>query len=357
MEKTGINQQQALRGILIAGGLYLGYRVGSSIVEDLRARHTALQADNSPSVQQALALRSAMNPSGMSWLMWADGTDEAAIRQLAGQIRNLDEVITAYRSLYRSELLEDLQGELSNEQFQSFLTTVSNNRINANPGSSTAGQGAYTSPGRLVVAKKTVYVRTSPDASNHGAWYEVLSERNIFRTAKAGDFIGYATGRQHYDSTNGVKFMEVAFRVSPGAAVSTLPAEYRRLSGRSQILWVSASSNYTEQFATAAAMEARWPQTRGVTTHLQPLPGLGGLNAQNTQNAQNALNGAAGSRVVTLRPTAVMDEHFRVLTEAEAGVLMGCAVMSLSGRGIDYTLVRTAEGRERWVKTEDTKLV
>jgi hypothetical protein len=342
-----MDQQRAIRGLLIAGGLYLGYRLGSSLLADLREQRTALQADNSPTVRQALALRSALNPSGLSWLMWADGTDEAAIRQLSGQISNLDAVITAYRALYRSELLEDLQGELSQAMFQEFLTTVSNNRINANPGGSTAGQGAYTNPGRLVVAKREVYVRTSPDASNHGAWYEVLSERNIFRTAKAGDFIGYATGRQHYDARNDVKFIEVGFRVSPSVSVSTLPAEYRRLAGRSQILWVSASGTYTEQFSTVAAMEARWPQTRGYATHLLPLSGLGWADGGT----------GAGSRVVTVRPTMVMDEGFRVLTQAEAGVLMGYAVMGLSGRGIDYTLVRTAGGQDRWLKTEDTRLV
>ena len=105
-------QQKILRGLMIAGGLYLGYRVTSKAIKNMRSRNTSVLADQSPEVRQAMGLRSAMNPSGVSWLMWSDGTNEDAIAQIASQITNLDAVATAYRNLYGKELIQDLQGEL-----------------------------------------------------------------------------------------------------------------------------------------------------------------------------------------------------------------------------------------------------
>jgi hypothetical protein len=52
-----------------------------------------------------------------------------------------------------------------------------------------------------------MFVRSSPDASYHGAFYEQFSDKNILRTAKSGEFLGYATGMQSYDQKNDVKFI------------------------------------------------------------------------------------------------------------------------------------------------------
>lgn len=102
--------------------------------QDFRARNTSALADERPEVRQAMGLRSAMNPSGISWLMWSDGTNEDAIAQIAAQIQDLDTVARAYRNLYSDDLLKDLQSELSTALFNSFLQTVSNNRINSQSG-------------------------------------------------------------------------------------------------------------------------------------------------------------------------------------------------------------------------------
>ena len=72
-------QRKVLRGVVVIGSLTLGYFVGKRIFRKLRERKTSLLADKSPEVRQAMSLRSAMNPSGASWLMWGDGTKEDVI--------------------------------------------------------------------------------------------------------------------------------------------------------------------------------------------------------------------------------------------------------------------------------------
>lgn len=328
------SQMKILRGLLIAGGLFVGYRISSKAIKAYRARGTSALADQRPEVRQAMGLRSAMNPSGISWLMWSDGTNENAIAQVASQIQNLDAVAAAYRNLYGKELIRDLQNELNTDLFNSFLQTVSNNRINQqSSGNSTSSSGAYTAPQRLVVAKRNVFVRTSPDASYHGGWYEIGENKNIFKTAKPGEFVGYATGKQHYDSKNQVRFIEVAYRIGPNA-----PASMRADVGKTRLLWISASSLYTEQFSSVAQMEARYPSNKGVTSYMLPIAGLGWLSAP-------------GSRIVTISSSPIMDEQFQNLGTVEKGVLVGYPVMSLEGSDTDMTLVRTLEGHDRWLPT------
>jgi hypothetical protein len=330
-------QQKVIRGLVIAGGLYLGYRLTNKALLLWRERQTSALADERAEVRQAMGLRSAMNPSGISWLMWSDGTNENAISQIASQIQDLDFVATSYRNLYGDDLLKDLQSELSTSQFNAFLQTVSNNRINTQSGNASgqSSTGAYTAPQRLVVAKQSVFVRTSPDASYHGAWYEIGENQNIFKSAKTGEFIGYATGKQHFDSKNNVKFIEVAYKIGPLA-----PASLKSKIGITRLLWVSASANYTDQFTTVAAMEARYPTTKGVTKYYLPITGLGWLSAP-------------GSRVITRQTTKVMDQQFRGIAMVKPGVLMGYPVMSLDGHDAHFTLVRTLEGNDRWLATKD----
>lgn len=331
------NQQKVIRGLLIAGGIYVGYRVTSKSIKAFRARNTSALADERPEVRQAMGLRSAMNPSGISWLMWSDGTNENAIAQIASQIQDLDTVATAYRSLYSDDLLKDLQKELSTELFNAFLQTVSNNRINSQSGnpSGQSSTGAYTAPLRLVVAKRNVYVRTSPDASYHGAWYEMSENKNIFKTAKAGEFIGYATGKQHFDAKNNVKFIEVAYKIGPLA-----PVNLQSQIGVTRLLWISASASYTDQFSSVASMEARYPATQGVSKYYLPISGLGWLSEP-------------GSRVVTTTVTRVLDEQFQTIGQVKPGVLIGYPVMSLDGHDTHFTLVRTLEGHDRWLASKD----
>ena len=145
--------------------------------------------------------------------MWGDGTKEDVIWQVAQQITDLDAVALAYRNLYSDELIKDLQGELSTNDFTAFLQAVASGQANHNVDDGRLpSRGAYSAPQKLIVAIQAVYVRTSPDASYHGRFYEIGENKNIFKTAQPGEFVGYATGKQHYDSKNGVRFIEVAYK-------------------------------------------------------------------------------------------------------------------------------------------------
>lgn len=331
------SKKSILEGLLITGGVYVGYRIVHKMIKNQQQKSTADKADQNLEVRQAMGLRSAMNPSGTSWLMWTDGTNEEAIDELALQIVDLNAVSSAYRRLYNAELTEDLQKELSTDHFNEFMTRISNNRINSGYSSAqTSSNGTYTAPMRMIVAKQKVYVRTSPDASYHGAWYEGMESKNIYKTAQAGEFIGYATGKQHYDSKNKVKFIEVVYKVGPLA-----PDWLKPHIGQTKILWVSSSTTYVEQFSSVPSMEAKYPKTKGVTKYRLPVQGMGWL-------------AAPGTRVITKDPSTIYSMHFEQIGHVPINVLLGVPVMKMNGNNKDFTLVRTLQGKDRWIKTQNT---
>lgn len=317
-------QRKVLRGVVVIGALTLGYFVGKRIFKKYRERKTSLLADKSPEVRQAMSLRSAMNPSGASWLMWSDGTKEDAIWQVAQQITDLDAVAMAYRNLYSDELIKDLQGELSTNDFTAFLQAVASGQANHNVDDGRLpSRGAYSAPQKLIVAIQAVYVRTSPDASYHGRFYEIGENKNIFKTAQPGEFVGYATGKQHYDSKNGVRFIEVAYKKD----------------GVSKVLWISASSKYTEQFSNKEALLQKYPQNSTALMTMKPLSMLGWM-------------GLSGHRMVTNESTQAYDQKFKPTEVIPANMLVGYPVMALTGGMNEYTLIRTANGQDRWIGTE-----
>ncbi len=72
----------------------------------------------------AVQIRQALNPSGITWIMDVDGTDEPLLYDAAKKITDLSKVSTAYKNLYNSDLITDLQNELDNTQlvqFQNFI--------------------------------------------------------------------------------------------------------------------------------------------------------------------------------------------------------------------------------------------
>lgn len=69
--------------------------------------------------------RAAMNPSGVSWLISTDGTDEEAILKLAQQTKgNVDAVFKAYRQKFNSNLTDDLRQELSTEEYETWYEII-----------------------------------------------------------------------------------------------------------------------------------------------------------------------------------------------------------------------------------------
>ncbi len=217
------NQSVLIKGALIAGGIYLTYRVGKNLIAKVNKNNAQKNTDDKPEVRQAMSLRSSVNPSGYSWMKSFDTTNVDTVMEIAKTITNLDKVQKPYKDIYQDNLLDDLQSDLSTGEYEAFLNIIASN---ANKDTSNGGAPPvqYTKKNQLIVAKKDVTLRSSPDASNHGAFYEVFSEDNIYRVAKAGEFLGYATGQQHYDEVNNVKFIQVAYVINAKYA----PTAYKK---------------------------------------------------------------------------------------------------------------------------------
>lgn len=69
----------------------------------------------------ATLYKQALNPSGYDTLIELDGTNEEVIFLAAAQTRNFREVFEAYKKQYKRDLTDDLQKELSTEDYQKFL--------------------------------------------------------------------------------------------------------------------------------------------------------------------------------------------------------------------------------------------
>lgn len=325
------NKGKIINGLLVVGGIYLTYRLGKNLISTINKNNTQSKADDSQDVRQAMALRSAMNPSGISWMMSMDTTNTATVLDTARTITNLDNVSKAYKNLYNANLLDNLQSELSTSEYQKFLTIVSTNSKK-----DTSGGGApavqFAKAKQLIVARKEVSLRSSPDATNHGAFYEVFSENNIIRMAKPGEFLGYATGRQHFDETNNVKFIEVAWVVKAENA----PAAYKSKNKKRTVYWVTSSTNYVEIFSYYKTMWDAYPSTKNSTGWMKP-------------SDYFDLKGIAMPRLLTKVRTPILNDRLVVINTADANTLLGQLIMSLhTGRG-EFLQFKTIDNTLRWV--------
>jgi hypothetical protein len=282
-------------------------------------------------VRQAMALRSAMNPSGISWMMSFDTTNTSLVLDTAKTITNLDSAQNAYKSLYRDNLLDDLQGELSASDYQKFLTIISSNaKKDTSSGGSVPLQ--FAKANQLVVAKKAVILRSSPDATNHGAFYEVFSAKNIIRTAKAGEFLGYATGRQQYDDVNNVKFIEVAYVINALGA----PAAYKSKNKTRVSYWVASSSLYVDIFAYYKNMYDAYPSNKSYTSWMKPQDYF-------------TLKGIPMPRLLTKINTPVLNERLVAIDLARANTILGKLIMSMNTGSGEYLQFQTIDNTLRWV--------
>ena len=251
--------------------------------------------------------------------------------EIAKTITNLDKVQKAYKDLYQDNLLDDLQSDLSTGEYEAFLNIIASN---ANKDTSNGGAPPvqYTKKNQLIVAKKDVTLRSSPDASNHGAFYEVFSEDNIYRLAKAGEFLGYATGQQHYDEVNNVKFIQVAYVINAKYA----PTAYKKKNKVKMAFWISASSNYTVQFPNAKAMISAYPKTSSTAAWKKPLDYFD-------------LKGIPPPRLLTKSSAVILNEQFAPINYASANTILGQLMMSMQTKQGVLLKFRTIDNTIRWV--------
>ncbi|MBU6158720.1 MAG: hypothetical protein KGP35_06775 [Bacteroidetes bacterium] len=343
------NRNKLVNGLLIAGGAYLVYRVGKKIIANMNKSAAQSKADDSPSVRQAMTFRTAMNPSGISWLMSTDGTNEDLIFDTAKQVTNLDEVSSSYKDLYQSNLLDDLQRELSSEDYSKFLTLVSVNPKKVKKKGATAPV-TFAQKSNLVVAKKEVTIRKSPDASNHGAFYEVFSNKNIIRVAKPGEFLGYATGNQHFDEVNNVKFIEVGFVVNGAKA----PGSYKAMDKKKITYWVSSSSNYVEIFDYYKQMFDSYPTTLSATPWMKPLDFFEAAPRKDKSVKGLSIKPA---RLLSVAEVQILNERMQPIDTADRNMLLGVLEMTMKVGAEKYYKFITVQNRKRWANARNIKII
>ena len=329
-------------GLLLAGGLLLTYHLGKKLIADLKQSGTERRADDSPEVQQAMLLRMAMNPSGVSWMMSFDTTRVDKVLEIASSITDLDQVAKAYRDLYQDSLLTDLQNELSTVDYQKFITLVSSNPKKQQSSNTSAPPVQFAKPQVLIVAKKEVFIRSTPDASYHGAFYEQFSDKNILRTAKPGEFLGYATGIQSFDQKNNVKFIRVGFSVMAEAA----PLDWKKRNREKVTFWVSSSANYVDQFSSEAAMVKAYPGIEAYSRWMKPM-----------NHFDSGVNGAPVKGLLSTGNIVVFDEALRPVGRATPNMLLGILEMEMKNGNDTYYRFLTENNLQRWVNSHQVKIL
>ena len=326
-------QRILVGGAVLGIGGFILYRFGKNIFENIQKNNVSGKAAESLEVQQATIIRSAINPSGISWMKSFDTTNASSVLATAAQITNFAEVQKAYKKLYADDLLVDLQSELSTDDYKKFMSIV-------NGSSTTKNAPKYAQEKELVVALKEVFVRSSPDASYHDAWYESSSGNNIIVKAKPGAFIGYATGKQQYASKNDVKFIEVGYQFTSKG----LPLALQSYAGKSYTMWVSSSTNYVRKFSTNAELLKSYPNLQTEVTYKVPFGSLSGFELQMKRP------------VITKRATHIMDANLSPQLRVASRTLLGEYLMSLDTGTRLLLKFRTIDNTERWVNASDVQV-
>jgi len=82
---------------------------------------------NEPEVQLASRIRTAVNPSGVSWLINTDTTDEYSLYQIAKEIneqKNFDKVAKSYQRQFSETLESRLRTEFDPNEYNKFFSII-----------------------------------------------------------------------------------------------------------------------------------------------------------------------------------------------------------------------------------------
>ncbi len=306
-----------IKAVLVAGAVY-GI---TKIVKNYQKSNTEHQVEKKPEVSQAMAIYSAMNPSGMDWMKKMDGTNTEAILNTAQEITDLNKVQDAYRKLYNSSLLDDLRQELNPEDYTKFLNTLKFNQKNINKGNNKPK--IDFKKGSLVATKLQVNVRKTP--KNISKW---SFDNNIIKLAEAGKFIGFATGKSEFDNSGagvtGTLFIELQ-----SVALDTKKPLF---------FWVAASQLQTISQADYKARK-------------YPFFWL---------NEKDTLSGFDGTqkRVIAFSAVPVLDEKFKMIGIASPLQMLGYSIMELNdNRGNEYIKFVTNQKKQHWVNKKFVQII
>ncbi|MFQ3578566.1 MAG: hypothetical protein SNJ71_00315 [Bacteroidales bacterium] len=113
----------------IGAALFFAGRAIKKAIKNKRADNTNAQITDNRAIQSAQILRSAMNPSGVSWLRNIDGTNADVIMNEAKIIADFADVQKQYKKMFNDDLTEDLRQELSVEKYNQFLEQIKKNVV------------------------------------------------------------------------------------------------------------------------------------------------------------------------------------------------------------------------------------
>ena len=163
-QKSTDDQLKIAAFLLVTGGI--AYVFIDRYMRNKKAEDTQLAVFTDPNVSPAMTLRQAMNPSGFAWLFGADFTDKDAIFNVAPSIKDIKKVAESYKNMYNSNLLSDLQSELSTTDYQKFLKIV-------------GGGSSVVSPAKSTKSAPTVSFQKYKLKAPSVAWFDTKKGRSI----------------------------------------------------------------------------------------------------------------------------------------------------------------------------------
>jgi len=282
------------------------------------------------------------------------------ILDLAKEIQDWDEVMKSYKKLSRGGNLDaDLRSALGDDNYQKFLNTFKFKKKDPKTGELLEAKLKFKA-GDHVVAKSDVNIRKTPVIpSPKGTASQVVShiplvnvivpavakKANIIILAKAGNYLGVATGRSEFDNSpaagaQGVLFMEISI---PTRDRISKPAEWLKV-------WVAAS----QVDLTTPEKALQMVKDKRVASISQAE-----YNAASTQ-----LGGLADTNfrkeVVTIAPAEVLYPNMQRVRFARAGIVLGhyngeMAEKCMNGKS--WVQFRTIQDQIRWVDRTKVKLL
>ena len=296
--------------LLKTGAGVVLYFLGKKVFKNLKKDSTESQVEDKPEVGQAQGLRQAMNPSGNSWMKNFDGTDTKAVFSIATEITNIEGVRNAYKNLYTTSLYEDLQSELSAEEYQKFLSLATKGK---------AGEKKFAPNRKDIIANvwllttATANVRKTPEKQSR---FNPLN--NVVKKVNSGKLIGITTGKFVYDEPNDVVFIEFWTFTSKREKKTYYVA-------KSQVELVSAKEKIVRE-----------------KTAKIPFEQLEGINTEDSPSEE----------VISTAETEIYSENFIRVGTTPKGVIVGFPLLTLdTGKG-KYIKLKTVQGLIRWIKAE-----
>lgn len=111
--------------ILVVGSLVVGGIIAGKFILNAIQKNRAQKRFDEDTVQQAMLLHAAMNPSGISWMMSIDGTNNETFFNVVNEITDFNQVAKDYKKLYNETLIDRIEKELSTSEYSRFLNIIS----------------------------------------------------------------------------------------------------------------------------------------------------------------------------------------------------------------------------------------